>query len=140
MLGFATRRCLSITKQNHLHTSCFTRAPAAQIEPRVQKLIDDALKKNDLIVFMKGSPNMPKCGFSRLVIQILQLNGVEDVKSFDVLEDQDLREGIKIYSQWPTIPQVYIKGEFIGGADIMRSLHESGELQRMLREHKLISE
>jgi monothiol glutaredoxin len=84
---------------------------------------------------MKGTPGWPKCGFSRLTVQILELNGVEDYKALDVLEDDELREGIKKFSQWPTIPQVYIKGEFIGGADIMRSLHESGELKEMLEKH-----
>ena len=82
------------------------------------------------------------CGFSNLVIQILRLNGVSDdkVKAFNVLDDDELREGVKVFSEWPTIPQVYLGGEFVGGADIMRSLHESGDLKKMLVKHKLINQ
>ncbi len=115
---------------------CLSTPAAPQIDRRVKQLIEDTIKKNDLVVFMKGSPSWPKCGFSRLVIQILHLHGVEDFKTLDVLEDQDLREGVKLYSNWPTIPQVYLKGEFIGGADIMRNMHESGELSGMLADLK----
>lgn len=87
---------------------------------------------------MKGSPSFPRCGFSRLAVQILSLNGVEEFKAVDVLDDEDLRQGIKIYSNWPTIPQVYVKGELIGGADILRNMHESGELQELLKKQKII--
>ena len=83
---------------------------------------------------MKGTPGFPKCGFSRLVCQILEVSGATDYKSIDVLEDEDVRNEIKAYSNWPTIPQVYVKGEFIGGADIMRNLYESGELKDVLKD------
>ena len=83
--------------------------------------IDSAVKSNPLVVFMKGTPDMPMCGFSRAVIQVMQVQGVkpELLKTFNCLEDQELREGIKEYSDWPTIPQVYVDGEFVGGCDIL---------------------
>ncbi len=83
--------------------------------------IDGAVKANPLVVFMKGTPDMPMCGFSRAVIQVMQVQGVkpELLKTFNCLEDQELREGIKEYSDWPTIPQVYVDGEFVGGCDIL---------------------
>lgn len=83
--------------------------------------IDAAVKSNPLVVFMKGTPDLPMCGFSRAVIQVMQVQGVkpELLKTFNCLEDQELREGIKEYSDWPTIPQVYVDGEFVGGCDIL---------------------
>ncbi|WVQ71899.1 Grx4 family monothiol glutaredoxin [Cryptococcus sp. DSM 104548] len=104
------------------------------LSTEARKLIDDAVKSNPLVLFMKGSPEAPQCGFSRAVCQILDVQGVprESIKSYNCLEDQELREGIKEYSEWPTIPQVYVKGEFLGGCDILLSMHQSGELEELL--------
>lgn len=95
----------------------------------IQKTIDDAVKASDVILFMKGTPQFPQCGFSSVVSQILDYLGV-DFNSKNVLDDQLLREGIKKYSDWPTIPQLYVKGEFVGGCDIIKEMFESGELKQ----------
>lgn len=97
----------------------------------INSFIDDKVKNNDVFLFMKGSPDFPQCGFSGRVVQILNYLGVE-YDSANVLENQDLREGIKAYANWPTIPQLYIKGEFIGGADIVTEMFQAGELQTHL--------
>ena len=93
------------------------------------KSIDDAVKTNEVMLFMKGTPQFPQCGFSSVVTQVLDYLGVE-FSSRNVLEDQALREGIKEYSNWPTIPQLYVKGEFVGGCDIVKEMFESGELKQ----------
>ena len=90
--------------------------------------LDEVVKNNKIVVFMKGVPEEPMCGFSNAVVQILRMHGVDGYSSFNVLEDEELRQKIKDYSQWPTVPQVYIGGEFIGGCDIMMQLHREGEL------------
>jgi monothiol glutaredoxin len=99
-----------------------------------QQRIDDLVKQNDILLFMKGSASFPQCGFSGRAIQILKACGVDakDIKTVNVLEDDGIRAGIKDYSNWPTIPQFYLKGEFIGGSDIMMEMYEKGELQTML--------
>jgi monothiol glutaredoxin len=95
--------------------------------------INDQVKSNDVVVFMKGTPTFPQCGFSGQVVQILDYLGV-NYTGVNVLESDELRQGIKAYSNWPTIPQLYVKGEFIGGADIVREMFQAGELQNMLQE------
>jgi monothiol glutaredoxin len=95
--------------------------------------IEDTIKNNDIVLFMKGSKKIPQCGFSATVVQILERCGV-DYKDVNVLADATLRDGIKHYTNWPTIPQLYIKGEFIGGCDIAREMYESGELQALLKD------
>ena len=97
----------------------------------INAFIDDKVKSNDVFLFMKGSPDFPQCGFSGRVVQILNYLGV-DFDSANVLESQELREGVKAYTNWPTIPQLYVKGEFIGGSDIMMEMYESGELQQVI--------
>ncbi len=97
----------------------------------VQARIADAVKANDVLLFMKGSPLFPQCGFSSRAIAILDHLGVE-YGSVDVLQDQGIRQGIKQFSDWPTIPQLYVKGEFVGGSDIMMEMYESGELADLL--------
>ncbi len=99
-----------------------------------QQRIDDLVKQNDVLLFMKGNASFPQCGFSGRTIQILKACGVDPkaVKTVNVLEDDGIRQGIKEYSNWPTIPQLYVKGEFIGGSDIMMEMYESGELQKVL--------
>jgi monothiol glutaredoxin len=96
-----------------------------------QQLIKDQVTSNPVVLYMKGSPKFPQCGFSNLATQILQACNAEYL-AVDVLADQNIREGIKVYANWPTIPQLYIGGEFVGGSDIMRAMYESGELQTML--------
>lgn len=93
----------------------------------IQQQIDQAVKANDVVLFMKGTPQMPQCGFSSQVIQILDYIGVE-YKSVNVLANEEVRHGIKEYSNWPTIPQLYVKGEFLGGCDIIREMFQAGEL------------
>ena len=90
-------------------------------------------KENEVVLYMKGNPTFPQCGFSSTVVQILKHMGV-DFQSYDVLQDEELREGIKKYSNWPTIPQLYVKKEFVGGCDIIREMHESGELTQYFNE------
>ncbi|USI73682.1 Grx4 family monothiol glutaredoxin [Sphingomonas morindae] len=97
----------------------------------VQARIDQAVKGSDVLLFMKGSPLFPQCGFSSRAIAILDRLGV-DYASIDVLQDQGIRQGIKAYSDWPTIPQLYVKGEFVGGSDIMMEMYESGELAELM--------
>ena len=99
----------------------------------IEKFIDNEVKGNDVVLFMKGTPQFPMCGFSGQVVQILDHLGVS-YKGLNVLESDDLREGIKSYSNWPTIPQLYVKGEFVGGCDIVREMFQSGELQSHLAE------
>ena len=97
-----------------------------------QQVIRDQVTTNPVVLYMKGSPQFPQCGFSGVAAQILKACGVKDYLAVNVLENQDIREGIKSYANWPTIPQLYIKGEFVGGADIMREMYENGELQKLL--------
>ncbi len=99
-----------------------------------QQCIDELVKSNPVVLFMKGSASFPQCGFSGRAIQILQACGVDlkTVKTLNVLEDEAIRNGIKQYSNWPTIPQLYVKGEFIGGSDIMLEMYENGELQKLI--------
>ncbi|MEO1198015.1 MAG: Grx4 family monothiol glutaredoxin [Pseudomonadota bacterium] len=95
--------------------------------------IDTEVKSNDVVLFMKGTPQFPQCGFSGQVVQILDYLGV-DYKGVNVLDDMDVREGIKAYTNWPTIPQLYVKGEFVGGCDIIREMFQAGELKDMFAE------
>jgi len=97
----------------------------------INAFIDNAVKTNDVFLFMKGTPDFPQCGFSGQVVQILNYLGV-DFQSANVLADPALRDGIKTYTNWPTIPQLYVKGEFVGGADIVREMFQAGELQSHL--------
>lgn len=99
-----------------------------------QALIKSQVTGNPVVLYMKGSPKFPQCGFSGLAIQILQACGVKNLVAVDVLADPAIRDGIKVYANWPTIPQLYINGEFVGGSDIMRSMYEQGELQKLLAE------
>ncbi|KAL9030905.1 MAG: hypothetical protein Q9196_001013 [Gyalolechia fulgens] len=102
--------------------------------------IDKAVESKPVVLFMKGTPETPQCGFSRASIQILGLQGVDPNKfaAFNVLEDEGLRQGLKEYSDWPTIPQLYLHKEFIGGCDILMSMHQNGELSKMLEEKDVL--
>lgn len=99
----------------------------------VSERIQEYVTKDDVVLFMKGNPVFPQCGFSSVVSQVIQHLGVK-CETYNVLEDAELREGIKAFSDWPTIPQLYVKGEFVGGCDIVREMFESGELQQMMTE------
>lgn len=99
----------------------------------VLQRIDQAVKSNDVILFMKGTAKMPQCGFSATVVHILDRLGV-DFKDINVLTDPEIRQGIKDYANWPTIPQLYVKGDFVGGCDIVREMYESGELKTFFHE------
>jgi monothiol glutaredoxin len=100
----------------------------------IQQRIDELVKTNELLLFMKGNATFPQCGFSGRAVQILKACGIDSkaLKTINVMEDEEIRNGIKEYSNWPTIPQLYIKGEFIGGSDIMMEMYEKGELQQAL--------
>jgi len=99
----------------------------------VQEQIDKTVKDNEVVLFMKGTPQFPQCGFSNTVVQILTYLGVP-FKGVNVLASDEIRQGIKTFSNWPTIPQLYVKGEFIGGCDIVREMYETGELKQVLEE------
>ncbi|MDG2243514.1 MAG: Grx4 family monothiol glutaredoxin [Rhodospirillaceae bacterium] len=100
--------------------------------PAIAQIQED-VTSNDVVLFMKGTPMFPQCGFSAAVVQILSQLGVK-FKGVNVLEDDNLRQGIKDFTQWPTVPQLYVKGEFVGGSDIVREMAESGELETMFKE------
>ncbi len=98
----------------------------------VQQRIDDLVKGHRVVLFMKGTSQFPQCGFSGRAIQVLKACGVTDLKTVNVLEDDGIRQGIKDYASWPTIPQLYVNGEFVGGSDIMMEMYQAGELQQAL--------
>jgi len=102
-------------------------------EPQVFERIRQEIGKNDVLLFMKGTPVFPQCGFSAAVVDVLSQLGVK-FNSANILVDDELRQGIKEFSQWPTIPQLYVKGEFVGGCDIIREMFETGELEQLLKE------
>ena len=104
---------------------------ATQTENTVYQRIRSDIENNDVVLFMKGTPVFPQCGFSAAVVQVLTNLGVK-FKGVNVLEDPEVREGIKRFSDWPTIPQLYVKGEFVGGCDIVREMYETGELSELL--------
>ncbi len=98
----------------------------------VQQRIDELVKSSRVVLFMKGTAQFPMCGFSGRAIQVLKACGVDDLKTVNVLEDEAIRQGIKDYANWPTIPQLYVNGEFVGGSDILMEMYQSGELQPLL--------
>jgi monothiol glutaredoxin len=102
--------------------------------PAIHEHIDAEIKGNDVVLFMKGTPVFPQCGFSAAVVGVLSHVGVQ-FKGVNVLDDDEIRQGIKDYSDWPTIPQLYVKGEFVGGCDIIREMYETGELMEMFSTH-----
>jgi monothiol glutaredoxin len=103
-------------------------------ESAVFTQIRKALDENDVVLFMKGSKKIPQCGFSAAVVQVLERLGVKDFKDVNVLADNEVREGIKQFNNWPTIPQLFVKGEFIGGCDIVREMYSTGELETLFKE------
>eukprot|EP01115_Flamella_aegyptia_P012904 TRINITY_DN66169_c0_g1_i2.p1 TRINITY_DN66169_c0_g1~~TRINITY_DN66169_c0_g1_i2.p1 ORF type:complete len:170 (+),score=26.86 TRINITY_DN66169_c0_g1_i2:32-511(+) len=119
--NYLNNEFLTVTQKNYYST----------LNEETKKRIEGLVNKNDLFLFMKGTPEAPQCGFSNAVIRLLNTLDV-DFESFDVLSDEEIREGVKIYSDWPTIPQLYIKQEFVGGCDIVIDLFKSGELEKMI--------
>lgn len=99
----------------------------------IQQRIKEQVTGNPVVLYMKGTPQFPQCGFSSLAVQVLHACGVKDFFSVNVLADPAIRQGIKEYANWPTIPQLYVNGEFIGGSDIMKEMYQSGELQKLLQ-------
>ena len=97
-----------------------------------QQVIRDQVTGHPVVLYMKGTPQMPQCGFSQMAVQVLQACGVRQFFTVNVLENPDIRQGIKEYANWPTIPQLYVNGEFVGGSDIMKEMYESGELLKVL--------
>ena len=104
------------------------------LDPDISDRIQSEINSQDVVLFMKGTPVMPQCGFSAAVVGVLSHIGVQ-FRGINVLEDEQIREGIKVYSDWPTIPQLYVKGEFMGGCDIVREMYETGELLEILNTH-----
>ena len=98
----------------------------------VQEKIRHQVTTHSVVLYMKGTPQFPQCGFSGATVQLLHACGVQNFTAVDVLSDPEIREGIKAYSNWPTVPQLYIKGEFVGGADIVREMYQQGELQKLI--------
>ena len=108
------------------------------MDEKIKNVIENHIKNNDVCLFMKGTPDAPQCGFSMAVSNILKILEV-NYKSVNVLEDQSIREGIKVFSDWPTIPQLYIKKEFVGGCDIIKEMYENGELKKILQDKGISS-
>jgi monothiol glutaredoxin len=98
----------------------------------VQDTIKQQVEGHPVVLYMKGSPQFPQCGFSANAVQILKASGAQELFTVDVLQDPDIRQGIKEFANWPTIPQLYVNGEFVGGSDIMKEMYQSGELQKLL--------
>jgi monothiol glutaredoxin len=98
----------------------------------VQDTIREQVTTHPVVLYMKGSPQMPMCGFSATASQLLKMSGAQELFTVDVLQEPEIREGIKQYANWPTIPQLYVNGEFVGGCDIMREMYQSGELQKLI--------
>ncbi len=101
-----------------------------------QDTIRQTVTSHPVVLYMKGSPQLPQCGFSATATQLLKMSGASEIFTVDVLKDPDIREGIKQFANWPTIPQLYVNGEFVGGCDIMREMYQSGELQKLIAEAK----
>ena len=103
----------------------------------IKQRIKDQVTGSPVVLYMKGTPQAPQCGFSALAVQVLNACGVREFSSVNVLADAEVRHGIKEYANWPTVPQLYVNGEFVGGSDIMREMYQSGELQKLLSEEKV---
>ena len=107
-------------------------------EEELNKQFTEWIQSNDVVLFMKGSKKMPRCGFSNYVVQVLKFYGVGNYKDVDVLLDENIRDGIKKYSNWPTIPQLYVKGNFVGGCDIVKEMHQDGSFEELLVREQII--
>ncbi|KAI9835829.1 MAG: monothiol glutaredoxin grx5 [Sclerophora amabilis] len=149
-MNFALRRSWRPTRRVPTKAAAESFTPIPRFTPlqlrflttETKAAIDKAVATAPVVLFMKGTPETPQCGFSRASIQILGLQGVDPSKftAFNVLEDEDLRQGIKEYSEWPTIPQLYVNNNFVGGCDILMSMHQNGELAKMLEDEKVLAD
>ena len=108
------------------------------LQPDVQERIESLIRSDRVVLFMKGTAQFPMCGFSGRAVQILKACGVDDLTTVNVLEDEEVRQGVKEYANWPTVPQLYVNGQFVGGSDIMMEMFESGELQTLLKEAQVV--
>ena len=108
------------------------------MDSEIKNKIESMINQNEILLFMKGTPSMPQCGFSAAVVGVLNHMGIK-FESVNVLQDQEIREGIKIFSDWPTIPQLYVKKEFVGGCDIIREMHENGELSEYFQNKGVVT-
>ncbi|KAK9722819.1 monothiol glutaredoxin grx5 [Basidiobolus ranarum] len=135
-LALSSSPLLAATSRNTImpRMACSVRFLSEELRHKLDKTV----KENEVCLFMKGTPEEPMCGFSKAVSSILDLYDIKDLKAFNVFEDPELRNGIKEYSNWPTIPQVYVKGEFVGGCDIVLNMHQSGELEELLIKEDVI--
>ncbi|KXL48902.1 hypothetical protein M433DRAFT_149026 [Acidomyces richmondensis BFW] len=138
--AFSSAAVLRRSRHNPFLSPRFVTLQKAFLSSETRQAIDKAIASAPVVLFMKGTPEMPQCGFSRASIQILGLQGVDPRKftAFNVLEDEELRSGIKEYSDWPTIPQLYVDKEFVGGTDIMMTMHQDGSLAKLLEEHNVL--
>lgn len=132
------RRALSVSAESHDDFKPKKKLVVPEGMDEVLKLIDGQVKANDVMLYMKGTPSQPQCGFSSQAVRILNAVGA-DFSSVNVLEYNSIRDGIKVYSDWPTVPQLYVKGEFVGGCDIMTSMFTNGELEKLMKEKKILS-
>ncbi|KAK7041703.1 monothiol glutaredoxin grx5 [Paramarasmius palmivorus] len=141
MLGLSLRSSLAAARPRSslLFTSSILAAQCRLLSQEARSKLQEFVKAKPVVLFMKGTPQYPECGFSRAAIQILDLEGVDpsSIQTYNVLEDSDLRQDIKEFSDWPTIPQLYVNGEFVGGCDILLAMHKSGELEKFLQENKI---
>jgi len=133
--GRASTRRLPLSRSRLQNPLLVSRFFAVNLNDPIQKMIDTEVKSNPIVLFMKGTPEAPRCGFSRTVVNLLKEHNVE-FKSFDVLENEDLRAGIKVYGNWPFIPQLYVNGEFVGGHDVIVALYKEGQLKNILDKAK----
>ncbi|ESK95503.1 monothiol glutaredoxin-5 [Moniliophthora roreri MCA 2997] len=142
MLGLSLRSSLVAAqpRSSLVFTSSILAAQRRLLSQENRAKIQEAIKAKPVVLFMKGTPDFPECGFSRATIQVLELHGVDPSKmqTYNVLADSELRQDIKEFSDWPTIPQLYVNGEFVGGCDILLSMHQSGELEKFLQENKVV--
>jgi len=133
-------RSNALAARTQLRSSPVTAGSVRWLSQEVKQKLDSAVKADPIVLFMKGTPDAPQCGFSRTVVQILDMQGVprEKLQTYNVLEDPELRSSIKEYSEWPTVPQLYVNGEFIGGCDILLGMHQSGELEDLLEKGSIL--
>ncbi|KAH7905333.1 monothiol glutaredoxin-5 [Hygrophoropsis aurantiaca] len=140
MLRTALRSSVVSLSRASFQSSSSSRVLRRLLSQEARSKIQSAVSETPVVLFMKGTPDAPQCGFSRAVVQVLDLHGVpvEKLKTYDVLADSELRTGIKEFSEWPTIPQLYVNGEFVGGCDILLGMHQSGELESLLEQNDII--
>jgi len=126
-----TNKLFSTNSTEDIHDDFRPKVKQEINDQNVMKIIDDWVKQNDVVIFMKGTRDMPRCGFSNYVVQILNFYKIKNIKVINILENQTVRESVKQYSNWPTYPQLYVKGNLVGGCDIIKEMHENGTFKDM---------